>query len=192
MQPLDIKKQFGIFPMPIVVIGTQNDAKTNFMTAAWAVQVDHNPPMVGIVLSKDHLTSLNIKKTGWFSLNIPTTDHVVATDYVGIHTGNETDKSGAFPIFYSRQKKAPMIEGCALSMECRLVQTLEISSDPFFIGKIETLFAKDNSLTDGKPDFAKMRPLLYCSTDGSYWQVGERVAKAWSVGRETTALDDKQ
>ena len=103
MQSLDVKKQFGIFPMPIVVIGTQLETKVNFMTAAWAVQVDHNPPMVGVVLSKDHLTSIHIKKTGWFSLSIPTADHVVATDYVGIHSGNETDKSSVFPFFYSRQ-----------------------------------------------------------------------------------------
>ena len=184
MQPLDMKKQFGIFPMPIVVIGTLHGTKVNFMTAAWAVQVDHNPPMVGMALSKDHLTSANIKTAGWFSINIPTADHVVATDYVGIHSGSETDKSNAFPVFYSRQKKAPMIEGCALSMECRLVQTFEINSDPFFIGKIEALFANGNYLTDDKPDFSKMPPLLYCSTDRSYWQVGERVAKAWSVGRK--------
>jgi flavin reductase (DIM6/NTAB) family NADH-FMN oxidoreductase RutF len=184
MQGLDIKKQFGIFPMPVVVIGTKDGAKTNFMTAAWVVQVDYNPPMIGVVLSKNHLTVANIKKTGWFSINVPTVDQVVATDYVGIYSGSEKDKSEKFPVFYSKQKKVPMIEGCGISMECRLVETLEINTDPFFIGKIETLFGKEDVLLNDKPDFINMKPLLYSSSDGSYWSVGERLAKAWSIGEE--------
>lgn len=182
MKVLDSKKQFGIFPMPTVVIGTQDEGKVNFMAVAWIMQVDYRPPMVGMVLSNDHLTTANIKKTGWFSVNLPSVEQVAQTDYVGIVSGKEMDKSRIFPVFYGNQKTVPMIEGCSLAMECKLTQTVEINGDPFFIGKIEGLYAQEGIITDGKPDFSKMKPILFCSADSSYWSIGEMIAKAWNVG----------
>jgi hypothetical protein len=33
-------------------------------------------------------------------------------------------------------------------------------------------------------DFAKVQPTLFVMNDRSYWKLGERFAKAWSVGSE--------
>ncbi|HRW93464.1 MAG TPA: flavin reductase family protein [Thermotogota bacterium] len=182
MESLNLKKQFGMFPMPVVIIGTQTDGKVDFMTAAWAIQLEYNPPMVGVVLSKNHKTSENIRGHGWFSLNIPTREQVKETDYVGIVSGREKNKAAVFPVFYGERKDVPMIENCGLSMECRLVQTVEISGDPFFIGKIEGMYSAPHFLTDGKPDFAKFQPFVFSTAEGSYWSLGENIGKAWKIG----------
>ena len=47
MAKKNIGKQFDIFPMPVVLIGTVTDGKPNFMTAAWITKLNSDPPMVG-------------------------------------------------------------------------------------------------------------------------------------------------
>jgi len=32
-------------------------------------------------------------------------------------------------------------------------------------------------------DYAKVRPILFVMNDKSYWKLGERLAKAWAVGK---------
>jgi hypothetical protein len=39
-------------------------------------------------------------------------------------------------------------------------------------------------LTDGVVDYGKVRPLLFTMTDQSYWELGKRFAKTWSIGKE--------
>jgi hypothetical protein len=42
---------------------------------------------------------------------------------------------------------------------------------------------EDKYLTDNKPDTRKIDPLLFEGTLGSYWKVGEHVARAFAVGK---------
>jgi flavin reductase (DIM6/NTAB) family NADH-FMN oxidoreductase RutF len=53
-----------------------------------------------------------------------------------------------------------------------------------FIGEIVTTYAEDAVLTDGAVDYGKVRPLLFTSSDLCYWELGERFARAWSIGKE--------
>ncbi len=182
MEALNIRKQFANFPMPTIVVGTEDMGQINWMTVAWCMQLEYNPPMIGIVLSKNHHTSKAIRNAGWFSVNLPTIRQMESTDYVGMVSGKETDKSKVFPVFYGDKKKVPMIEGCGIAFECALSETIEINGDPLFIGRVEGMYSDPEFLTDGKPDFAKIHPFIFCMADGSYWSLEKRVAKAWKVG----------
>ena len=57
------------YPMPVVIIGTEVKGKANFMTAAWVTNVNLEPPMLAICLSKDHLTSKAIQENKAFVCN---------------------------------------------------------------------------------------------------------------------------
>ena len=50
MAKKNIGKQFDIFPMPVVLIGTVTDGKPNFMTAAWITKLNSDPPLLGLSL----------------------------------------------------------------------------------------------------------------------------------------------
>jgi flavin reductase (DIM6/NTAB) family NADH-FMN oxidoreductase RutF len=45
-----VKKSIGtnvfIYPMPVVLAGTQADNRANFMTVGWIARANLNPPMV--------------------------------------------------------------------------------------------------------------------------------------------------
>ena len=56
--------------------------------------------MIGIGIGKNHATCDGIKVMKAFSVNIPGKELLVKTDYVGLVSGNGTDKSGVFDLFY--------------------------------------------------------------------------------------------
>ncbi len=109
---------------------------------------------------------------------------VEKTDYCGLVSGEETDKSKQFDVFYGGLKTAPMIKECPLSIECRLVKALELPTNDIFIGEIVASYADERCLTDGKPDFKKVGPLLLTMPDNGYWTIGDRVGKAWNDGKK--------
>jgi flavin reductase (DIM6/NTAB) family NADH-FMN oxidoreductase RutF len=47
---------------------------------------------------------------------------VEVTDYCGIVSGKNNDKSRIFDLFYGKLKTIPMIKDCPLNMECKLVE----------------------------------------------------------------------
>jgi hypothetical protein len=44
-------------------------------------------------------------------------------------------------------------------------------------------YADEDCLTEGKPDVQKINPFVLTMPDNSYWAVGERIGKAWSIGK---------
>jgi flavin reductase (DIM6/NTAB) family NADH-FMN oxidoreductase RutF len=109
---------------------------------------------------------------------------VEITDYCGIVSGKKSDKSRIFELFYGELKTAPMIKDCPLNMECMLVEIVESGSNEIFIGDIVGTYTEERFLTDGKMDFKKMKPLVLSQPDTSYWNLGQQVAKAWSIGKK--------
>jgi flavin reductase (DIM6/NTAB) family NADH-FMN oxidoreductase RutF len=69
-------------------------------------------------------------------------------------------------------------------MECKLVETVESGLNEIFTGEIVGTYTEEKFLTDGKMDFRKMKPLILSQPDASYWNLGEPVAKAWSIGKK--------
>jgi flavin reductase (DIM6/NTAB) family NADH-FMN oxidoreductase RutF len=84
---------------------------------------------------------------------------VKATDYCGLVSGKTIDKSQVFEMFYGELQTAPMIAAYPLSIECKLVDTIDLPTNIFFIGEIIASYTEEQYLTDGKLDIKKMNPL---------------------------------
>ena len=115
-------------------------------------------------------------------MNLPGADLIEKTDYCGLVSGKEADKSGLFDVFYGDLDTAPMIEECSLCAECRLVEVCELPGDNVFVGEVVTVYSDEKYFTDGKLDMNKMKPFLLTTTDKSYRAVGEILGKAWHDG----------
>jgi flavin reductase (DIM6/NTAB) family NADH-FMN oxidoreductase RutF len=185
---MDGKTNLGVnaflYPMPVMLVGTQVEGRANFMAVAWATRVNGNPPMMGVALNQRHHTPTGIHASGSFSINIPSVDLVAPTDYCGLVSGRETDKSELFELFYGELGNAPMIKECPLCIECRLVNVVSLPSHFLFLGEVVAVFADEDCLTDGKPDIQKLDPFVLTMPDNRYWAVGRQIGNAWSIGRE--------
>ena len=184
MKKLEIGARTFLYPMPITLVGANIHGKPNYLTVAYCGIMNHTPPIISIALGKAHYTNAGIKENGTFSVNIPSGELVEITDYCGLVSGHKVDKSQLFEAFYGKLKTAPMIRECPLNLECKLIQTLDLSIDEVFIGEIVAAYSEDRYLTNGLPDIKKMNPIVFSMHDNNYWKVGEHLARAWNIGKE--------
>lgn len=182
MGKISIGTNVFVYPNPVTLLGSMAEGRVNFMALGWVSRVNADPPWIGVGVYRGHHTAKGIRETGTFSVNVPSADLMEAVDYCGLVSGSKTDKSGTFECFFGDLKTAPLIAACPLCLECRLVQTVELPSNDWFIGEIVSAWAEEECLTDGKPDIRKINPLLLTMPDNRYWTVGPEAGKAWSAG----------
>ena len=187
MDKINLGSTIPAYPMPVSLVGTYVNKKANFMTVAWFTMASYKPPRIAIALGKGHYTNLGIKENATFSVCLPSEDMVEITDYCGIVSGKKTDKSEIFDLFYGELKTAPLISDCPLSIECKLVETVESGLNEIFIGEIIGIYTEERFLTEGKLDFQKMKPLILSQPDTAYWCLGRPLALAWSIGKKFKA-----
>lgn len=182
MDKIQIGPNFFV-PMPVVLVGTQVSGKANFMAVGWCTRANAKPPMIVCGIGNHHYTHKGIKETKTFSVNVPSSDLLQKTDYCGIVSGEKTDKSSVFEVFYGSLKTAPMIKECPVSLECRLFQALVLPTNTLFIGEIAAAYADSKVLKDGIPDFPSIDPLFLTMPDNRYWTLGKHAGDAWSAGK---------
>jgi len=179
----EINKNIFI-PMPMAVIGTSEQGRNNFMAAGWVSRANANPPMISIGIGNHHYTTKLINDNRAFSVNICGKDMLVKTDFCGIYSGENTDKSGVFTTFKGNIEGAPLIEGSIVAIECRLIQTVKLDTNTVFIGEIAGAWGNENFLSNKFPDYKKGEAYFLTMPDNRYWSMGENIGKAWSDGKD--------
>jgi len=182
MTKIAVEKNLFCLPWTQTLLGTHVQGRVNFMALDWLTRVNYDPAMLGICVNKEHASNHAIRETGQFSVNVPTVDMVEVTDYCGIVSAKREDKSKLFEVFYGELKAAPLITVCPLNIACRLIQTVDLPTNTFFIGEIVTIFSEERYLSSGKPDITKIRPFLLTMPDNRFWSVGEQIGNAWKDG----------
>lgn len=183
-----MKKRFktSLYSVPTcqLILGTHTEEKPNFMALAWATRINFKPPLMAIGVNRNHQSHENIVKNREFSLCMPSTKMVAITDYVGLVSGRNSDKSDLFPLFYGQLDKAPMIESCPITLELSLYKQVEMETNTLFIGEIVAGWCDEKHLSDAKPDMAAVDPFVLTMPDNTYWKLGQPVGKGWSAGKE--------
>ena len=171
-----------LYPMPTTLIGALVNGKPNYVTIAHVGIMDMESVSLG--MNKSHYTNAGIKENRAFSVNIPSARLVKEADYCGLFSGRTEDKAALFTTFYGALKTAPMIEQCAINMECELIKTMDFPNHDIFIGRIAETYCDENVQTDGVVDFGKVQPILFVMNDRSYWKIGGKIGKAWNIGKQ--------
>ncbi len=187
-----MKKSVGprtiIFPTPALVVAAYDrNGKANAMTVAWGGICCSSPPCVAVSLTKTRYTYECITEQKAFTVNIASEDQVKSVDYFGTATGRKTDKfpaAGLTPV-KSGLVNAPFIKEYPMALECRLLHTFDIGSHTQFIGEILDIKIDEAALNEsGMPDIEKVKPVCYGPERGSYFGIGKKLGKAFSIGNE--------
>jgi flavin reductase (DIM6/NTAB) family NADH-FMN oxidoreductase RutF len=184
MNKVNVGPNFPLYPMPVSLVGATVKGRPNFLAVAWFSRVNLDPPILAVALNKVRYTTAGIQEHKTFSVNLPSKDLVKQTDYCGIVSGRETDKSGLFQVFYGELKTAPMIQECPLCIECKLMESVSLPTHNLFIGEVVGAYTDERYLTDGTPDMHKMDAFVYVRPDSTYWTLGKEIGKAYSLGKE--------
>jgi flavin reductase (DIM6/NTAB) family NADH-FMN oxidoreductase RutF len=167
-------------PFPVMLIGATVDGKSNFCTAGAGGCVCH-APVLSISLNEAHETTRGIIETGYFSVNILSVELLEKTDYCGMVSAKETDKSSVFDVFYGETGTAPLISACSPGFLCKVFKTVDVYGFKVFFGDLLETWANENALTDGKPDPAKVNPMVFMGAN--YCRLGGIVGKAFKAGK---------
>lgn len=186
------KKRIGpstnLYPMPALLVAVKTgEGKANIVTVAWAGIVGGEPPLIALDIAASHYSTPFIEREGAFTVNVPRAGQAVEADYCGIVSGrNDPDKSGTcgFTLEPASRVSAPLIAECPLNFECRLVERVRTGSGSFLLAEILETHVEETALdAKGKIDAARLDPLVF-TPDGQYYRLGERVARAFDVGKK--------
>ena len=119
----EIKKAPGIFPMPVLMIGTYNeDGSVDVMNAAWGMA--QSMKNLKLCLTETHKTVKNMKRTMACTVALGTKDLMTESDYLGIVSANDVadkfEKTGLHAV-KSEIVDAPIIEEYPICMECKVI-----------------------------------------------------------------------
>ncbi len=184
----------ALYPSLTTIVGAVVEGRPNFLAVAHVGIMNHGTPQyLSFGINKAHYTNRAIHEHRQFSVNIPGEDLVVQTDYVGLVSGRNTDKSKVFELFAGELEFAPLIVACPVCMECRLYQVVDFPSHDVFIGEIVATHADPAVLDEaGRIDNARVRPLLFDMASASYWSLGRPLARAWDAGKAMKRAGEKE
>lgn len=167
----------AFYPLPAVLVTAGRKGNWNVMTAAWASKICMDPPHLGVAIRKERYTHSLIIEYGSFALNLPTTDLVKEVDICGIVSGRDMDKFQQCGLTPSEGPRTgvPIIEECPVAFECELVNTVNIGSHDFFVGRVVSRLVDPEFIGErGKVDYDRLKPLIYLSPH--YTTHGEIIA----------------
>ena len=171
-------------PMPMTILGAKVNGKDNFMAVGWICRINANPPMLAMGIGTHHHTLKGVIENKEFSVNFPGENILKQTDYVGVVSGDKTDKSNVFDTFYGTLNNAPLIKECGLNLACSLVESIKLPTNTLIIGEIKEAFCKSELVKSNTVLFDDMKAFFLTMPDNNYWSFGHKIGKAWSIGKE--------
>jgi flavin reductase (DIM6/NTAB) family NADH-FMN oxidoreductase RutF len=135
--PLDLSNALEWFPAPLLLVTAAHGEQQNVQVAIRGMQLsEHGPPSLVIGVGPQNFTYTLIAESGEFGVNIPSTRlaHVVdrarELAKARVH-GDAVDKFQALGV---RPRpagliRAPLIEDCAASFECRVDRIVDVAAD---------------------------------------------------------------
>ena len=176
-----IKTTEAIFPMPVLMIATYNDDGTvDVMNAAWGTMFERD--QVILKLTESHKTVKNIRKRIAFTVSLANAKNVVAADYFGMVSGNNTlnkfENSG-LTATKSENVDAPIINEFPVCMECEL---LDGESDFGIVGQVVNVTADESVINGDNVDISLLEAIAFDPYTHGYYKVSERVGNAFKDG----------
>jgi len=181
MKQKNIGYVFALYPSLAAVLATKDEAgKVNFMLVAHVGIVSHK--MLSLSLHGTQTLS-NIQHTKKVSINLINEKMLERADYCGTVSGKKVDKSGVFA-WHEGDGGMPVIDDSDLVMECEMVDDLIIDGFNNLICKVENTYVNPQ-MTDekGKPDWSKVRPVLFEMPSYKYIATGNVLGDCVKMGK---------
>ena len=162
-----------VVPRPIAFVSTVGEnGQFNVAPFSYFNAIANRPPLIGISIlqrpDRPKDTLRNIRHTGDFVVNVVDEAlHARSVEASGDwpQDVDEFGITGLTPV-PSDWVRPPRVGESPVSLECRLHREIELGNVSLVVGEIVRAHARDDVLTDGRVDPAKLRPVGRLSGDG--------------------------
>ena len=177
----------SILPRPIAFVSTVDaEGRPNLAPFSFFTGVAADPPTVAFAPMRrfsdgsEKDTLRNVRATGEFVVNVVTEDIVERANDTAVEFPPEVSEfaEAGFTPADSEVVKAPRVAESPLSMECRLVQVVDVGVDgpgggALVLGEIVRFHVRDDLIEDGRIDTEGLAPVGRLAGD-EYTTVGRR------------------
>ena len=179
----NLKPLPGIFPMPVLMIGTYNeDGSVDVMNAAWGMAQEMT--QLKLCLTESHKTVKNMKRTGYCTVSLATEKYMAESDYLGLVSANNVtdkfEKTGLHGV-KCENGDAPVMQEYPICMECKV---LGFEEDGTLVEVVNVLADEEYFDENGKLKLDEMGILAYDPYGYGYYKVGNKVGQAFSEGKK--------
>lgn len=182
MEKENIGSLVALYPKPLTVVGAEVNGKVNWLVVGHTGIIGHN--RIILSMSDKHYTNKGIHQTGRLSINLVNREMLPKADYAGSVSGADTDKSTLFA-YHIGENGAPLIDESPLSMECKVVDKFKTDGFDNFICEVAaTYVAKDMLNENGRPDYTRLKPVLFEFPTYSYLATGEVIGRCLALDKE--------
>ena len=162
-------------PVPAVLVGCGSaEADWNLITIAWTGIVCSKPPMLSVSVRPERHSHELIRRSGEFTVNIPTVAMADDVDWCGVVSGRDHRKfaeRNLSPIAGSKVS-APLVAECPLGLECRVKEVLQLGSHDLFLAEILAVQVTESWINEsGRLELERAGLLSY--VHGHYFGLGE-------------------
>lgn len=181
MEQKNIGSVFALYPSLAVVLGTKDEnGKVDFMLVAHVGVVSHKA--LSLSLHKTQ-TLENIHKTKKVSINLINESMLERADYCGTVSGKKEDKSNVFE-WHEGEAGMPVINDSDLVMECEVIDDIVIENFDNIICKVQNTYVNSDMVDEkGKPDWGKIKPVLFEMPTYKYIATGEVLGDCAKIGK---------
>jgi len=137
LKELALANAYRVTPTGLYLISTAYQGKRNVQFAFRALGISDNPPLLVVGIQDKNFSREVIQKSGEFVVNLCSENQLHAVDKSRDLSGrNVEDKFIALGLetLPAKHVQAPLVAGCHASVECRLVNTMELEGLHLFIG----------------------------------------------------------
>lgn len=185
----NIGNLLALYPKPMTVVGAEVEGKVNWLVVGHTGIIGHDRILLS--MSKIHYTNQGIRKSKKLSVSLVSREMLPKADYVGSVSGASVDKSEVFE-YHIGENGTPVIDISPLTMECNVVDIYETEGfDNFICSVVNTYVSPDVLGDNGKPDYTRMKPVLFDFPTYSYLATGEVIGKCLQLDK-APAMCDKE
>jgi flavin reductase (DIM6/NTAB) family NADH-FMN oxidoreductase RutF len=138
------------------------------------------PPLVTLLLAREHFSFPFVEKTGELGLNVPDASLLDAVYGCGRTSGREVrDKFGRFGLTRQRasQIRAPLVAEAVANLECRVERIEDVEGCALVLARVVAAVAAVAHFALGRWQFGSGLQLIH-HLDGNRFCVSERVLEA--------------
>jgi len=173
-----------VLPLPVTLVTCRarrgDPASDNIIPLSWVGIVEYKPHMLNICIGAQKYSARVIGERREFGLGVAPVELMEQVDRCGWTHGARTDKFALTGLTKAAAAKidAPLIAEGPIGLECRVTQTVDLSTHRMFIAEgLCTHVAEKFLKTDGTPDLGRMN--ILCYADDVYWALGKRLEELY-------------
>ena len=127
-----------ILPGVVGLVTTHYRGKYDVTTVSWLMPAGREPPLVAMAIHPATMCHDSIKRSGEFTINIPTRDVINQVVTCGRMSGNDVDKLERTGLHLADPHvvMAPYIEQCIGHLECAVINAYTPGDHVIFIAQI--------------------------------------------------------